>query len=50
MIVYDGKLVLFGGQGLAVDQSQPGAEFRGDPVFTGFGWTNELHTFDLNEG
>ena len=48
MVAHDSKLVLFGGFGVPSGPIQPGAEFI---RFTdGVGWTNEVHTFDLNEG
>ena len=51
MVVYDSKLVLFGGYGYPSGPTQPGAEFIKDNDFTyGVGWTNELNTFNLKEG
>lgn len=49
MITYDSKIVLFGGYGAQSGTTQPGAEF----IRSGqgaFGWTNELHIFDLKKG
>lgn len=51
MIAYqDRELVLFGGYGFP-KLSQPGAEFIEDTWCSDDGgWTNELHTFDLENG
>jgi N-acetylneuraminic acid mutarotase len=48
MISYDGKLLLFGGQGYPTGPAQPGAEFATDT--TDFGWSNKIHVYDLKEG
>ena len=49
MIVYGKKLLLFGGYGFPSHPSQP--DFVKSSCFTdGRGWTNELHSFDLEEG
>ena len=45
MIVYDGKLVLFGGFGSG--PTQAGADYSQNK---GDRWTNELHTYNLKEG
>jgi N-acetylneuraminic acid mutarotase len=51
MVTYDNKLVLLGGYGYPTGPTQPGAEYVMDSSCTsGVGWTNELHTFDLQEG
>ena len=51
MIVYDSKLVLFGGLGIPSGPTQPGSEFIVKESDTdGLGWTNELHTYNLKEG
>ena len=51
MVAYGNKLVLFGGYGIPSGPTQPGAEFVKDTKFTdGAGWTNELHSFDLEKG
>ena len=47
MIVFDSKIVLFGGNGELSDHIQPGAKFEGSGSS---GRTNELHTFNLKEG
>ena len=48
MIVYDSKIVLFGGYGESSDHIQPGAKFN--PDIGNRGRTNELHIFNLKEG
>ena len=48
MVAYGKKLVLFGGRGFASGPCQLGAQFVTD--VDGRGWTNELHSFDLEEG
>jgi N-acetylneuraminic acid mutarotase len=54
MVIYDNKLVLFGGFGCPTGPTQPGAEFVKSDLYdaknTSIGWTNELHTFNLKEG
>ncbi len=54
MVVYEGKLVLFGGFGIPThhgDHMPPGASFSKCTRFTdGRGWTNELHIVHPKEG
>lgn len=53
MLIYSGKVVLFGGYGLQpTGSTQPGAKFVEGSSHSGwtYGWTNELHIFDLEEG
>ena len=53
MIAYGKKLVVIGGYGIPFATTQHGAaEFVKDSNYTNTdsGWTNELHTFDLEEG
>ncbi len=51
MVVYEGKLVLFGGYGIPSHRMQPGASFSKSPRFTdGRGWSNELHVIQPSEG
>jgi hypothetical protein len=51
MISYNSKLVLFGGYGYPSGPTQSRAEFVEDSKWAdGRGWTNELNTFDLEEG
>ena len=50
MIVYDSKIVVFGGFGQPSGPIQPGAKFYNDTSRRRSGWTNELHTFNLKEG
>ncbi len=51
MVAYKSSLVLFGGYGVPSGPTPPGAEFAQNTRYTdGRGWTNELHTFDLEEG
>ena len=50
MVAYQAKLVLFGGYGVQSGPTQPGAVFVKDSSNSdGSGWTNELHTFDLED-
>ncbi len=48
MVSYKEKLILFGGYGIPSGPTQPGAEFI--KITDGHGWTNELHTFDVQKG
>ena len=48
MVVYDDKVVLFGGLGVPSGPIQPGSEYI--PDNEGTGWTNELHLFNLKKG
>ena len=48
MVCYGQKLVLFGGRCDTTGPTQPGAGYESDEF--GSMYTNELHTFDLNEG
>ena len=48
MVVYDSKIVLFGGYGEPSGHIQPGAKFKKGR--SSKGRTNELHTFNLKEG
>lgn len=51
MIIFDGKLLIFGGYGIPSGPTQPESEFIENNRFTdGRGWTNELHSFNLKEG
>ena len=51
MITYGKKLLLLGGKGVPSGPIQPGSEFVLNNQHTnGRGWTNELHTFNLEEG
>ena len=51
MVAYGSNLVIFGGCGIPSGPTQPGAEFIKNSRFTdGTGWTNEFHTFNLQEG
>ncbi len=51
MASYEEKLILFGGHGHPSGPTQPGAEFIQDSRLTnGAGWSNELHTFDVQKG
>ncbi len=51
MVVYEGKLVLFGGYGIPSHRMQPGASFSKNPRFTDWrGWSNELHVIQPSEG
>jgi len=45
------KLALFGGYGIPIGPTQPGATFTKSTSSTdGSGWSNELHIFNINEG
>jgi len=45
------RLALFGGYGFPNSPTQPGATFTKDTRYTyGWGWSNELHMFNINEG
>jgi len=45
------QLALFGGYGFPTSPIQPGATFTKDTRYTdGSGWSNELHSFNINEG
>ena len=51
MIVFERKLLVFGGYGDPSAPTQPGAKFIKDSNYSdGIGWNNELHLFDLKEG
>ena len=51
MAVCGDKCVLFGGYGIPSGPIQSGADFvRNNSRTDGSGWTNEMHTFDLNKG
>ncbi len=51
MVVYEGKLVLFGGYGIPSHRMQPGASVKKDTWYTdGRGWSNELHVIQPSEG
>lgn len=50
MVIYDSKIVLFGGYGEPSGPIQPGAQFDKVTGTGSSGWTNELHTFNLKEG
>ena len=53
MVVYDGKLVLFGGFGIPHSQIQPGASFvkySKKNSTDGSGWSNEVHLIDPSVG
>ena len=51
MISHDNQLLLFGGYGVPSGPTQPGAEFVNNANYTDSrGWTNELHTFCLEQG
>ena len=49
MVAHGNKLVVFGGIGMPSDPIQPGSEFMKNSD-DGSGFTNELHTFDLQGG
>lgn len=52
MIAYANKLLVFGGWGLPAHPTQEGSQFI-EPArreTNGSGWTNEVHTYDLQEG
>ena len=45
------RLALFGGFGIPTGPTQPGATFTKNTRHTdGRGWSNELHSFNINEG
>ena len=45
------KLAVFGGCGIPTGPTQPGAIFTKDTRYTdGWGWSNELHVFNITEG
>ena len=45
------KLAVFGGYGIPIGPTQPGAMFTKDTDLTdGRGWSNELHVFNITEG
>ena len=52
MVSYNGdRLALFGGYGIPTGPTPPGATFTKDTKYTGgWGWSNELHIFNVNEG
>ena len=51
MISHNEEIVLFGGRGIRTGPIQQGSKFIVNNKFTdGRGWTNELHTFNLQEG
>ena len=51
MISHNEEIVLFGGRGIPTGPIQQGSKFIVDNKFTdGRGWTNELHSFNLQEG
>ncbi len=52
MVAYDSQLMLFGGYGIPSGPiQQPGSKFVWNDEYTdGRGWSNELHTFSLQEG
>ena len=51
MISYGKKLLLFGGDGIPSGPAQPGSQLvKITSHSDGREWTNELHTFDLEEG
>ena len=51
MISHNEEIVLFGGRGIPTGPIQPGSKFIVNNRFTdGRGWTNELHSFNLQEG
>ncbi len=51
MVVYEGKLVLFGGYGIPSHRMQPGASFIKGPRLTDVhGCSNELHVIQPSEG
>ena len=43
------KLATFGGDGIPMGPTQPGAIFTKSTYFDGSGWSNELHIFDITE-
>lgn len=51
MVASSNIVVLFGGYGFLSQPTQPGAKFIRSGSYTdNRGWTNELHTFDLEKG
>lgn len=51
IVVYNNKIVLFGGHGIPSKHIQPGSQFDENKLFTdGHGKTNEIHTYDLRKG
>ena len=51
MIVFEDKVLVFGGHGVPGKTIQPGSEFAKNEKFAdGHGKTNELHVFDLKNG
>lgn len=50
MVYYRNKLVLFGGCGTPTGPTPPGAKFIKSTKNGDFGFTNQLHTFDLKKG
>ena len=51
MISHNEEIVLFGGRGIPTGPIQQGSKFIVSKKFTdGSGWTNELHSFNLQEG
>ncbi len=51
MVVFEGKLVLFGGYGIPSHPMQPGASFLNNPGCSGGrGCSNELHVIQPSEG
>jgi N-acetylneuraminic acid mutarotase len=48
---HDDKLAVIGGYGYTNGPIQPGSVFIRNPRATdGFGWTNEIHIFDISQG
>ena len=51
MISHNEDILLFGGRGIPTGPIQQGSKFIVDNKFAdGRGWTNELHSFNLQEG
>ncbi len=50
MVAYKNKLTIYGGYGYPSDHTPPRAEFIQDTRYNGRGWTNEMHTYDLEKG
>ena len=50
LISCEKQLILFGGYGLPSGHTQPGAQFVASMSRAGYGWTNQLHSFNLKEG
>ena len=44
------RLAAFAGFGKPITPNQPGSTFIQDTKYTGYGWTNELHLFNLTNG